>query len=305
MVMKIDFKDRKGNNYEIGGSVGEGGACHVKLAVRDDGEEFAIKYLKNKNLKNKIWEKGLKEEYNISQIFSKVGKFPSHIIHIYDFLNLGDRNGLLMPYMRRGNLNEKMKESEEYRLSDKKKIAKQITLGIMPLHNNSIVHRDIKPANILFDEKDDIKITDFGLAHNPSFFEWVFKLPAKELFKKIVSKKPKKTLGGTITYMSPQALSGRQPDKKDDVYSTSVLFYELFTGKKLFNIYYNRNSPASEQKSYRRELEKRIENEGINNEEKNNLKKAGLESNTFNCLIAGMRYRKKDRPDMRDLCRVL
>ena len=92
-------------------------------------------------------------------------------------------------------------------------ITKQICEGLTKAHQADIVHRDIKPENILIDNDGRAKILDFGLA----------KL-------KGVSKLTKETSTlGTIHYMSPEQLQGKEVDNRSDIWSLGVVLYELLT----------------------------------------------------------------------------
>ena len=79
-------------------------------------------------------------------------------------------------------------------------------------HNIKICHRDIKPENILINDKNEIKIIDFG-------------------FAKIVSSNHKNLSGpyGTVTYMAPEVLSGNPYNEKCDIWCIGFMFYILLT----------------------------------------------------------------------------
>jgi serine/threonine protein kinase len=87
-------------------------------------------------------------------------------------------------------------------------------------HQQGVVHRDIKPANLLLDERDELWITDFGLA----------------MFQTSPSVTITGELVGTLRYMSPeQALAKRGLiDHRTDIYSLGATLYELLTLQPIF-----------------------------------------------------------------------
>jgi formylglycine-generating enzyme required for sulfatase activity len=84
-----------------------------------------------------------------------------------------------------------------------------------------VVHRDLKPANILVTGNGKVKVTDFGIARSLT-----------ESSTRLTGKAGDTT--GTIPYMSPQQVYGRQPAAADDIYALGATLYELLTSKPPF-----------------------------------------------------------------------
>jgi serine/threonine protein kinase len=87
-------------------------------------------------------------------------------------------------------------------------------------HKQGIVHRDIKPANLLIDVRENVWITDFGLAH----------------FHDAPGLTQTGDVLGTMRYMSPEQASGQRVvlDHRTDIYSLAATFYELLTLRPVF-----------------------------------------------------------------------
>ena len=81
-----------------------------------------------------------------------------------------------------------------------------------------IVHRDISPPNILISKRGEVKLVDFGLAKATSQLE---------------STDPG-VVKGKFSYLSPEAASGKEVDRRADIFAVGILLYELLTGKRLF-----------------------------------------------------------------------
>ena len=154
-----------------------------------------------------------------------------NICHLYD---VGQHNGiryLVMEYLEGETLAERLHKGK-LTLEQVFRVGAEICQGLEQAHRSGVVHRDLKPGNIML-TKSGAKLMDFGLAKAPE-------APLGNLSGSntlATMSQPLTTEGtivGTIQYMAPEQLEGKEADKRSDIFALGSVLYEMVTGKRAF-----------------------------------------------------------------------
>jgi eukaryotic-like serine/threonine-protein kinase len=106
----------------------------------------------------------------------------------------------------------------------------QIASALAVAHSKGIVHRDLKPGNIMV-TKSGVKVLDFGLAkwkQDPLTAGSVAQVPAEDPLTL------HGTVLGTLPYMSPEQLEGKEVDARSDIFAFGAVLFEMVTGRRPF-----------------------------------------------------------------------
>ncbi len=104
----------------------------------------------------------------------------------------------------------------------------QIARGLVAAHDKQIVHRDLKPENLFITRDGQVKILDFGVA----------KLTRADEMSAHEADTLATAAGmvlGTVGYMSPEQVRGKQVDHRSDIFSFGAILYEMLTGERAFH----------------------------------------------------------------------
>jgi serine/threonine protein kinase len=107
------------------------------------------------------------------------------------------------------------------------KYAGEICEALSEAHSKGVTHRDLKPANILVTKSAGIKLLDFGLARVDS--------PVRSHDETLTMALTQKgQIMGTLFYMSPEQVQGKETGPASDIFSFGLVLYEMLTGKRAF-----------------------------------------------------------------------
>jgi len=108
--------------------------------------------------------------------------------------------------------------------------ALQIARGLAAAHERGIVHRDLKPENVFLTKDGHVKILDFGLARMTGVR---VKGGATSAPTEAAGTAPG-TVMGTMGYMSPEQVRGREADHRTDIFSFGAVLYEMLSARRAF-----------------------------------------------------------------------
>jgi hypothetical protein len=210
--------------YEILSPLGAGGMGEVYRA-RDTrlGREVAVKIL----------PPGLTDSEQARQRFEREARTISqlshpHICALYDVGREGSTEYLVMELLEGQTLADRIAKGP-LPLDQALRLGAEVADALEKAHRGGIVHRDLKPGNIML-TSSGVKVLDFGLAKGVESF-------ASGPVTTLPTEAPLTEAGmvlGTVQYMAPEQLEGRNADARTDVYALGLVLYEMATGRMAF-----------------------------------------------------------------------
>jgi len=207
--------------YDIIDVIGHGGMGVVykgRQVLMD--RTVAIKMLQSQHIADSMSVKRFHQE---GKAASKMNH--PHVITVYDF-GVTPTSGqpfIVMDYLLGTDLSQIIKEEGQLGVERSLKILAQSTDALDHAHRMGVIHRDLKPSNIMLidyeDEKDYVKVVDFGVA---------------KLISAGGEQQRLTQMGevcGSPVYMSPEQCQGLELDSRSDIYSMGIVIYETLTGR--------------------------------------------------------------------------
>ena len=199
-------------DYKILDLIGKGSFAKVYKVQKDNGEEYALKEIKETNSE---FEKYIQGELDIINQKLK----HRNVIKIYEYFI--DKNiYIAMEYSELGDLNDYMVQ-EKPELGQRLAFMIDMAMGVNYLHTQNIIHRDLKPENILLTKVLDqiiCKITDFGVSR--------IKLSKYDKFRTYI---------GSYPYMAPEITGEKDYSNEVDTFALGLLYYAVYKYSVLTN----------------------------------------------------------------------
>ena len=143
-----------------------------------------------------------------------------NIVSIYDTGEEDDGTSYIVMELVEGrDLRRALEDSGPMAIDEAVEVASQIAEALDFAHRHGLVHRDVKPANVLLDERDHVKVADFGIAKALG--------GGGDLTRTGV-------IVGTARYLAPEQVTGGETDARADVYALALIAYEMLTGTPAF-----------------------------------------------------------------------
>ena len=198
-------------NYRLIRVLGEGGFAEVYL-----GEHI---YLKTqaaiKVLKTRVIQEDMESFLTEARTIAKL--VHPQIVRVLEFGVEGEVPFLVMDYAPNGTLRQRHPKGTRLPLQSVVSYVKQVAAALQYAHEDKVIHRDVKPENMLLGRRNDVLLSDFGIA----------------LVAQSSRYQSTQDVTGTVAYMAPEQIQGK-PRPASDQYSLGIVVYEWLCGDRPF-----------------------------------------------------------------------
>jgi aurora kinase len=210
------------HSFDIGRPLGKGKFGRVYMVRTKPPHPpyiLALKCLYKSEIVQSHVEKQTRREVEIQQHL----RHPN-VLRLYGYFHDEKRIFLMLEFAAKGELYKQLRKHGCFTEKRASRYIDQMADALTYLHGKHVIHRDIKPENLLLGMNGELKIGDFG---------WSVHAPGNR----------RQTLCGTLDYLPPEMVEGREHNERVDYWALGVLTYEFLVG----------NPPFEDTKSVARE----------------------------------------------------
>ena len=175
----------------------------------------------NRHVAIKVLSEALAHDEGVVERFTREAKSMAALNdpHIIQIFFIGEDQGtpyFAMEYVTGESLSQRLKRDGKLSVKDATKVLIESAEGLATAHMHGVVHRDIKPGNLMINDRDHVKIADFGIAM------------VQDYSKRLTNTGE---FVGTPGYLSPEVCIGQQVDQRSDIFALGIVFFEMLTGQ--------------------------------------------------------------------------
>ncbi|KAI9507245.1 kinase-like protein [Russula earlei] len=199
-------------DFDIGRPLGKGkfGRVYMVRTKVEPNYILALKCLYKSEIVQSRVEKQIRREIEIQQNL----RHPN-VLRLYGYFHDEKRIFLMLEFAGKGELYKQLTKYGSFSERRSAVYIDQMADALSYLHSKHVIHRDIKPENLLLAINGELKIGDFG---------WSVHAPSNR----------RTTLCGTLDYLPPEMVEGREHNEKVDYWALGVLTYEFIVGSPPF-----------------------------------------------------------------------
>jgi serine/threonine-protein kinase len=178
------------------------------------GRDVAVKML----AKRYASDESLRERFKREALAAARLSGNHNIVTIFDVDEHDGRPIIVMEYLAGGSLEKRVEGKKPCETAQVLDWLDDAAAALDAAHEAGIVHRDVKPGNLLLDDRDHVKVADFGIASAAGMDSFT----------------QTGTILGTAGYLSPEQARGERATAASDRYALGIVAWELLTGRRPF-----------------------------------------------------------------------
>ncbi len=202
------------DGYEIIRDLHNSPRSHIYLAVDIESKEQVVLKVPSVDLRDQpeYLERFLMEEWVARRINN------GHVLKPCQQTRKRNYLYIVTEYIKGQTLKQWMIDHPKPDIETVRNIIEQISVGLRAFHRQEMFHQDLRPDNIMIDQKETIKIIDFGSVRVAGLVE-------------VTSPLEQQTVLGTAQYTAPECFLGETGSKQSDMFSLGVICYQMLSGQ--------------------------------------------------------------------------